>query len=458
MIDNMQLSKENSTIIVYDRFNSLVSIVSILFLCISYSFVSSVHIGLGLIFIYIIGILFLRLWTKSRFISNIFNLFFCIYGLYLLLTQIVFINGIQDGYFFHIDASKSFFYQTELYIDGASWSNLLQHCMLIYPDYPFAQVIFSVWWLIGEQIGVDLSQVRFFLRIQDLFFGPFILSIIALYLRENNFDKVQILRLCLLFGLFSYLLITSVIFSRDLHVAFFYTLLGYYSLSNEKHKFIYLKFFVLILLVAGFRIENGLFAICFPLYYYYRYRKFTQLTYLTIFLVAVVFILSGGLTLFLNMRDAFNEHTVSLGDGLYNKFNSLPFPLNMFFNSIYSYISPFPFIQYIADPNAGLFAITSIVSPFLRVVMLLTVAIFIKRNHTDFTTKLMFAIIIVYICSCSLIEPNLRRTFAIVPILFMVFCTKFYLLNRITRNNIIKIAVASLLLINLPATVFVLIK
>lgn len=36
MIDNMQLSKENSTIIVYDRFNSLVSIVSILFLCISY--------------------------------------------------------------------------------------------------------------------------------------------------------------------------------------------------------------------------------------------------------------------------------------------------------------------------------------------------------------------------------------------------------------------------------------
>lgn len=175
MIDNMQLSKENSTIIVYDRFNSLVSIVSILFLCISYSFVSSVHIGLGLIFIYIIGILFLRLWTKSRFISNIFNLFFCIYGLYLLLTQIVFINGIQDGYFFHIDASKSFFYQTELYIDGASWSNLLQHCMLIYPDYPFAQVIFSGWWLIGEQIGVDLSQVRFFLRIQDLFFGPFIL-------------------------------------------------------------------------------------------------------------------------------------------------------------------------------------------------------------------------------------------------------------------------------------------
>lgn len=123
--------------------------------------------------------------------------------------------------FFTLMPQNHFFYQTELYIDGASWSNLLQHCMLIYPDYPFAQVIFSGWWLIGEQIGVDLSQVRFFLRIQDLFFGPFILSIIALYLRENNFDKVQILRLCLLFGLFSYLLITSVIFSRDLHVAFF---------------------------------------------------------------------------------------------------------------------------------------------------------------------------------------------------------------------------------------------
>lgn len=433
-----------------DTINFLL-ISGILFLALVFSLLYTANVALGVLLVYFVGLVFTTVFSKKKIVLIIFNMFFLIYGIYLLVTQIVFVSNNLDDYFFHIDASKSFYYQTILYIDTINWSNLIPVSILIYPDYPFAQILFSGWWLIGDALGVHYDDMRLFLRIQDLFFSPLILCIIARFLCEIKYDDKRIINLTLLFGLFSYLLITSVIFTRDLHVAFLYTLLGYYTISKTNHRHRYLIFSVLIFLSFGFRIENGIFAFLFPICYYYTKHKFGGASYLLISVILTCVLVSGLIPMVLELRDGFNEHTVALNNGgLYNYLNSLPFPLNTSFNAIYSFMFPFPFIQYIQDDHGGILTVTSIISPFLRVIMLYTLIRYsiIQNNRW---VKLVLYVIFLYIISCSLVEPNLRRLFAVLPTMFMLFSYCFFRLRKEMRHRIIVNSILIVVCLNIPA-------
>ena len=441
----------------------------ILLAAIYYIYTSQSVFAVSLLCIYILGIVFCWIFgKKKKDVIYIFSLFFLIYGVLLILTQWIFIDGNQEmsyghymDYFNHSDASGSFYHTAVLDAGPKSWDNLLANTLLFsfYSDYPLFSLMINALHLFGIDIGVSDENMRMFLRMPNLFFAAGLLVIMARYFNEIGKSSKQTIHDCTIFGIFTYLFLTSVVFTRDLHVAFFYTLTGYYCLSPAKHRLIYLKFFLIALICFGLRPENGMFAMIFPVYYYFKNTPLNAKMIIGGLCALVIFIYIGALDTFVTAHEGFNEHTKSVaGGGLYSLFNSLPFPLSSVFNIVYSFIMPFPLTMYIVDPHIGIFGLPSVVMPFINVIMVGCLVFFISRHRKDYRVLWFFILTVLFIAMTTTIEPNVRRTFAMIPALYMIFIEIKPFIPRRRYKQIVNNSILFLITLNIPAIIYLLFK
>lgn len=384
----------------------------------------------SIIIAYILGLLYVRyiLNTRTNVVYSLFDLFFVVYGFLTLFTHIELIYNPLEDYFIHNDSAHSFYKAIMSYTIDCKWSELLDATLynpLFLDEYPLAALLFTVIAKIGVLFGV--VNLRLFLRIHIFLLGACIVATMATILSKYGIDSRSVKRFIVPFGLFSYLYLTSAIFTRDIHICFVYTLVSYCFLVNScRYKL--LKFIILFFLALGFRPENGVVVLPFILGYYWEpiRRRLGPIAMFCfcILSVSVMFAFSGLISMVQTTLTSFNLKALTNTGGLFEQFYTLPFPLNTAVMVVYMLIMPMP-IHFYLPPHIGCswLNLPFCLSPYLMWAM--CYGVFYYFRHKQIRVKKITIYIFLMVLSFIAIvysSPDLRRAFACIPGIYVFYC------------------------------------
>ena len=209
-------------------------------------------------------------------------------------------------------------------------------------------------------------------------------------------------------------------------VAFFYTFFVYLMLA-PKIKWRFLKLIIVILIITGLRIEFGLFSIVFLLIFITsKYRINRNFKYFIIFILgftAFYFkVFDSFVDTFIVLKEYYIDYigsTTTSSNSLFLKLANLPFPFNFLFSFFYSALMPLPIFSLVIFED-DLTLLPSIINPFYWI-FVLGVSIFSLFKNLKKYTFLDLLLIASFLCIClsSYVEPNVRRNFAVYPIIFL---------------------------------------
>jgi hypothetical protein len=415
----------------------------IVFLSVGYGlFGLQIQMSIALLAFYFLGYLFVRLLIskKEKISLHYYELFFLIYGVLTLLTHMQLIHNPETDYFIHNDACDSFYRDVIDYSLNMKWGSLIQDTIHnpFFVNYPLAAYLFSVLAKVGSAIGI--INLRLFLRIHVFMLAAIIPAMMANLMVKYGYDKRNIRKFVLPFALCSYLYVTSSVFTRDLHVCFIYTLTAYYIFIPEC-KWRMLKFVTLILIATGLRPENGVLLLVPVLGFYFKQSKYKYSRLIIVFFITTALVLffasSNFLSYGFDKLQYYSEATNRNTGGIFEKINSLPFPLNKIFISIYLLLMPLPIVGYMIGKGGSILTLPFIFSPFIMALLFLSVLFYIFNRFNS--NKLISYYFIIGMASYFLIvstSPDLRRAFAVVPGLYMAYSIASYNIPRKITSSI----------------------
>lgn len=380
-----------------------------------------------ILFLYLITqFLIGALCKKQSVVSELVGFFFVVYGFLILLSHIELIHDPQEDFYVHNDAAWSFYTSYTDIVLPCKWSDLWSNTFgnLYFFHYPLSAFIMCAFGQFGLDIGIE--NLRLFMRLESLIFGVMIIAIISKALKDKKQHDSEIKKNVLFFGLFSFLFISSAIFSRDIHVTLIYTLGAFYTLNNSSKSRLFI-FAVLFLFALGARPQSGVVFLLYPAICYYKELKnkigYLGFIILGIILVGLLFIIDDFISFGIGTLEEYDEMAEENSDGLFIKLYRLPFPINTIIMSVYTYFQPIPFGRYILQDGGTWLNITSIFSPYLYAMIGIICGSYLihKRDLKDpiFRLILVSSLIFLIIVFGS---PDSRRSFAVMPGLFMCFC------------------------------------
>lgn len=383
----------------------------------------------SLLIYYCLGLCMLKLLIRPADdnVLNIYGLFYGIYGVLAVLSQIELIHDPFTDYFIHNDACDSFFSQVVSQRSELRWDNLVEGTLLNprFSDYPLPMFVFAILSKITN--GLDLYNLRFFLRIHIFMMSAIIPALLAdLQFRHDILNR-KVIKRTIIFGIVSYLYITSTVFTRDIYVCFFYTWI-FYEILHPKQTKMPLKFIVLFLLCFGSRPENGLFSLVFIFsYYIYNKRDKVNPSVLVVGLLMVGFVFNYLHDALFEAVDTVSRYqTANLHNnsgGLWGKVNALPFPLNYLGMGSYLILMPLPFDMYILGKGNSFLTMPYILSPYLMALIFGVTLWYVFNNHKKNKKYALFIIVaIISFLFISQASPDIRRSFAVIPGLYMLYC------------------------------------
>ena len=295
----------------------------------------------------LIGIFYLKylIQGSNRKVIKIYCVVFIIFMSYLGLTHFVNINDPLTDYFYHND--QIVFYKSSIYFGLLDWNELIDESILM--EYPLFALFSGSLYKLGSFLQV--KDLLLFFKMSVVLLGSLIPSTISSILNLLNIRfKISSF---IYFSVFSYILIQSVVFTRDLSVAFFYTLFAYLIFA-PKIKWRKVKLIIVMLVITGLRIQYGLFSLLFLLIFLIsKKRNNKNFNYFIIFILtfaAFYFkVFEFGMAIFSEGLDHYLEYTTSTStnsDSLYLKIADLPFPFNFLFSLFYTVIQPLPIFQW----------------------------------------------------------------------------------------------------------------
>ena len=383
-------------------------------------------------------------------VVNIYNLVFIIFMSYLGLTHFVNINDPLTDYFYHND--QIVFYNDSIRIGLLDWNELIDGSILNsrYSEYPLFSLFIGLLSKLGSFLQV--KDLLLFFKMSVVLLGSLIPTTISSIL---NLLKIRFkISSFIYFSVFSYILIQSVVFTRDLSVAFFYTFFVYLIIA-PKIKWRFFKLIIVMLIITGLRIEYGLFSLFFLLIFLTsKYRTNKNFKYFIIFILtfaAFYFQVFDFFTdTFFEAVEYYLAYTASAStnpNSLFLKMADLPFPFNFLFSFFYTVIMPLPIFQWAID---DLTLFPSIITPFYWI-FVLGVSIFSLFKNRRKYTVLDLLLIASFLCIClsSYIEPNVRRNFAVYPIIFLHYLVVKNNLSIKYKNNIFVFSLIFVISINL---------
>jgi len=398
--------------------------VTILFII--YIFTTEMVIAANFLIQYLLGAILIRLITRTpnNNVYRMFSMFYAIYGLLTLITQFELIQVVDaNHYYIHNDAADAFYpIITEQSIHN-NWSDMIRNTLLnpMYSNYPLSSLLFAVIGKLGTIF--DVENLRLLLRMHEFLFASLIVALITDIPYKVGTVTTKAYIYILWFSLCSYLYITSAIFTRDTHVCLAYTLLGYvYLLPRCKGRLFW--FVLLVAMSAGFRPINGILATSFIFVYYMTKKRMSGMFLFVILMVATVFYT------YLNQIFIFGQESLSYYEnltasntgGLFMMVYSLPFPINQILICIYMLFLPLPITSYVIGPNESLMNLPFCFSPYVMALLFYSTLYLAlkgyisKKKHRYFIYLSVFLFVAIVFAS-----PDIRRAFAAIPCLFMVF-------------------------------------
>lgn len=416
-----------------------------------------------------IGILYWLLWflgfkflrsLKSDIGSEeylVYKIVFMVFMSYMFLTHSVNITDPLEDYFFHND--QLVFYGDAERISAFNWNEIPKASIynLRYSEYPFFSLLIGSFFKISTLLHIKdkLLALKMGIVVLASLIPPIIgiiLSIIHKEWRANSLIRFSVL---------GYIIVQSSVFSRDLPVAFFYSLLAY-LLIYPSLRFRVLKMLLICLVTTGFRIEHGIYALALPLVFIWQESGTIKKIVFSISCVAIFYyydLAGASINLFLEAISVFHEHTASSStniDSLYLRFAALPFPLNILFGFVYTSIMPFPLFSWVSEDYT---LILSVINPFYwSFIILMSFWAFVSKKETKYFVKVLFIFSIMFIALSSYIEPTVRRNFAVYPLIFLYFMSTKEGWTRDAKISGLVYSTATVLTINLFAYMYILFK
>ena len=391
-------------------------------------YADQVEMAMSIVIAYLLGLAFVRfvLHPKTSIPYLLYELFFVIYGFLVLLSHIELIHDPFVDYFVHNDASQSFY---ENIMNGpvyADWHRLIDETLLspYYDEYPLASLLFATLAKIGMWLGI--VNIRLFLRIHVFMLAALVVAVMARLLESYGIDRRKIQQFLVPFGLFSYLYLLSACFTRDIHVCLVYSLMAYACLiRNIQYRALW--FLLLTLLATGFRPENGILAVMYIIGYYFQplYKRIGPFVYLVLVAILIGFISSEMFLSLTESLEAYNKRTIEVnqGDGLFMMVYSFPFPLNQLCIVVYQFLLPLPLTFYMVNEGGSLLTLPFIFSPYLMCLILGVIFVYLKQFFkADIKISLFMILSFIMFCAITYGEPGIRRSFAVIPGLYMAYC------------------------------------
>lgn len=384
---------------------------------------------------------------------SVYKVVYGVFMLHMCITHSVNIANPFEDYYFHND--QLVFYSDAKRISAFELKDIINASLfnLRYSEYPLFSLIIGLIYKASSAVGiVDKLLV---LKMVIVVLAAQIPAIIGAILTINQ-DKYR-MRTLMYFSIFGYILVQSAVFSRDLPVAFFYSFLAF-LLVVPRCKMRLFKMVVLCLVIAGFRIEHGIYSLALPLLFLWRNsNSVNKMLYSILALSLFVYfdVINAALDIFLEASTVFHNHTASSSthtNSLYLRFASLPFPSNILFGIIYTSVMPFPLFSWVFE---DLTMMLSVISPFywVFVLFLSSYMFFSKRNKTDILS-ILFVFSIIFIALSSYIEPTVRRNFAVYPLIFAYFMSANLIVKKSIKVILFLMSTTIVLIINVFAYVY----
>lgn len=400
-------------------------------------------------FFVILALAFLLVFNKRKRLFTEQIILFCsvfsVYVLFALWSNSYIENPFRD---FFISGDQIFFYSEPFYLKNHSIKEIFKISFtdFRYSELPLIIFYYSVLMKWAQALGV--TDFLLFLKVNTAFIGSlipiFLYKIIRVFNAQGN-----IYRPILAFAIFSPLLYLSCQIMRDVHITLLYTI-GVYLVVNDKIRFRLFYLFIIFILVYYLRVESGLFFILFIAEQQYdNFKKFDILGkvlilvgLLALFILAII----PALGVFAQTQESYSNRSLEAASvsSLGAKLLGLPFPINYLGMAAFGQMQPFPIWLPFNDNTA--YAYLRILECFqsiywLPIIVGVVIGCYRYRRHIDSKWLMFVGIAVLYIIAVSASEMNVRRQFAVYPLLFCacMYLKKFFMLNirRLRKQSII---------------------
>lgn len=232
------------------------------------------------------------------------------------------------------------------------------------------------------------------------------------------------------FALVSPMLQLSAQMIRDIHVALLYALAAYIVL-NERLPFRLPSLIIICVMSYFFRKENGMFAMGFiAIQQYEHFRRsniFMKLLIVVAILGVTAYMYAQVASMMTETQSGYSERAMAAAsnDSFGVMLANLPFPLNCITTFALSQIVPFPcWRPFWGGPQPyDWLRITDRIIPFYWAPIMGCIILMFSRfwKKIDLKYRFLFLLSVLFLILLAISEINLRRQFAIYPLLFMMY-------------------------------------
>lgn len=209
------------------------------------------------------SIAYLRSSFKEKNVVLAFVLPFCVYSLYMYITNYLFVENPYIDFFMMVD-SKKFWgysdYKLRSFSDVISAQQGDYVETIRYTLFNFGNLCVSFFAQIFDENNILIQ------KLQSVWLGAFSIPFVYLSFKKY-FSANSSLAYAIIYAIFTHVCIYSVVFNRDPHVYLLYTIAIYIVVHHNTIRNGLGKMLILFVLICGFRLEHGLFFLTFVLLY-----------------------------------------------------------------------------------------------------------------------------------------------------------------------------------------------
>ncbi|MDF7806160.1 hypothetical protein P4E94_01845 [Pontiellaceae bacterium B12219] len=375
---------------------------------------------------------------EKRAALNIYGIMFAVYASFTVIAHFIYVDDPEVDYFFHND--QLVFYKVAVDVGSSDWLELISSAFIsLYSEFPGAALLFGFLAKIGMLLGV--SDLLFFLKLHVVMLVASVPAMIWLMLYELGYRK-SVKCDIIFFSVISYIFVYSGILTRDPHILFVYTLMGY-IVVKQKLAFRYLILFSLVLLAGLLRLENGLFALAFvfvrAVIDRHKLKKLDRVVLITSMIIAGVLVFGAIFSVMQQTAVTYHERfdAISSEGALSARIRNLPFPVNIIAVAVYTQLLPFPVWGMLSVPYGGNLIVVSILTPFYWMyVWTVSIYPYFLRRRPLKPEGLLLLLAGVLVMITSYIAPTSRRLMVVYPLVFVAYVAQRDMFSHKQRSII----------------------
>lgn len=427
-------------------------------------------VGMWIIF-FLLGCYLTNKLSADKESLRLFGFSYSIYTLYMVLTNYILVQDPYVDFFYAIDSTK--FWRNSAHVD--SFNSLITQFRDNASGYGSTREyrLFNFICLVVAYLSSFLGENHVLIqKYQCVFLGALSMPLIYLVLLKYTNNKEYSLKATKLFALFSFVSTFAVVYSRDIHIYYFYTLAFYLVVCRLEKPSTMWYLLVLIPTTFFFRFEHGIFISLFAFVFIFaspnKYFKY----YLPIVVLIPIFLALGSRFFFfaLESYDSYSQRRIDAAgdtDSLAVVFSNFPFGIKQLLLAFIGQTTPLPFWRFfgfgVTDSNSVaaqshhilrfMEGISGFLWPFVWGVILYGVT---KGASVKIPKelKVLFAVAILLLLVTTA-DIHVRRIFAVYPITFAVASLLYYNFSKSERFQAIS---QSLVFMILLYSVYFLIK